>query len=100
MEAARARRLERARVCQRVRKARLRAGEVEAGQARIAEPGGRLGQPDVLLRVVRPQRGADQADDGAGPRSAARAPAQTAAIPSLSGNPRATCSDGPQRISR
>ena len=52
----------------RIRVALLRPGQVPADEPRHPEPGGDLGQLDVERRIVRPERGADQPDDGAGPQ--------------------------------
>ena len=92
--------LEGARVIERVRVRRLRSGEVPAGEALVDEPRRGLREDDVVGRVVGAEGGADQADGRAacGPPPTC-APRQTAAIPSASDSPRATCSSGPQRIS-
>ncbi len=71
-QAPRPRRLERPPVCERVRKARFGTGQVEPGQAVVPKAGGRLGQADVRVRVMRPECRADQADDRA--RASRRAP--------------------------
>ena len=60
--------VERGRVGQGIREGRLGAGQVPAGQALVAEASRRLGEPHVRLGIVRAQRGADQPDDGPGPR--------------------------------
>ena len=92
--------LERARMIERVRVRRLRSGEVPAGEALVDEPRRGLGEDDVVGRVVGTEGGADEANGRAAAlAAAARAPRQTAAIPSASDRPRVTCSSGPQRIS-
>ena len=61
---------------ERVRVALLLAGQVPAGEARVAEADRRLGQLHVAFRGMRAEGGADESDDGPGPgRRVGRAPA-------------------------